>query len=94
VVFVVTTHDPSTNQTDTAGGFTDLAAAKQCAVETRDMVNTITHGPGSHRIQTFIETWDGGTFTAHRELRNGPNTKNHDEWWLSEAPSFAPIKEN
>jgi hypothetical protein len=90
-VYVVTTHDPSTNQTDTAGGFTELQAAKQCAVETRDMVNT---GPGAHRMQTFIEEWHQGAFHSQRELRNAPSTDHNDEWWVAEAPAFAPIKES
>lgn len=86
-IFVVTTNDQRTNQTDTAGAFTDLAEAKQCAVETDNMFQAVAQVGIPAQVKLFIEEWHGGTFHAHHELRG-------TEWWVSAAPAFAPTKES
>lgn len=79
-VFVVTYHSRSEISTETAGGFTDLAAAKEYAGTVRDATED--------DVAVFVEEWHGADFHAQRELRQD------GDWYLSEAPNFVPIKED
>ncbi|MEK6310124.1 MAG: hypothetical protein V4737_08785 [Curtobacterium sp.] len=92
-IYVVTTFNESTQETETAGGFADLVSAKALASEHRLML-TQTFPDRQYRV--FIEEWHGGDFHAHRELRADPsNPKDPSayQWFVAQGPAFAPIKE-
>lgn len=82
--YVVTGYDPAALQTENVGATAVLDEAKGLAVEHRLMLDETTPG---HPVRMFIEEWHLGIFQAQRELRAD------DEWWISEAPLFLPIKE-
>lgn len=79
-VFVVTYHSQSELTTETAGGFLSLHGAREYA-------RTVAEATESD-VAVFIEEWRGADFHAQRELRAT------GEWYLSESPNFAPIKES
>jgi hypothetical protein len=83
--YVVTGYDPAAMQTETVGASPVLDEAKALAAEHRLMLDETTPG---HPIRMFIEEWHVGVFHSQRELRDD------DEWWISEAPLFLPIKES
>lgn len=93
-IYVATTNDQRTNQTDTVGAFTGLADARRCTQETVQVLN-------DGAIRGFVEQWDGGGFIAHHELRWQTQTTHPDGtvtpagwvWWRAEEPSFTPFKD-
>ena len=92
-IYIVTTYSESSQETETAGGFPDLAPAKQLAVNHHEMLATSSPG---QRFRIFIEEWHGGDFHAHRELRpdpSNPTDPSFYQWFVAQGPAFAPTRE-
>lgn len=92
-IYVVTTFNETTQETEAAGGFSDLASTKKLAIEHRDMLLTVN---SDQRIRVFIEEWHGGSFHAHRELRadpSNPTDPSFYQWFVAQGPAFAPTRE-
>lgn len=100
-VYVVTTNDEADNQTSTAGAFTDLAAARAATEVVIAELNEQYAGTRP-RFKGFVEEWEGGTFTAHHELRHTDRHEHEDgtvteagwEWWVARSSwAFTPTRD-
>lgn len=96
-VYVVTTYNKTTLETDTAGAFTVLTAAKREAQRATQLL--IEAGPEA--IDNFtvpIEEWHGATFHAQHYLRgyrfseDAADSPIMYEWWVQPA-NGAPYRD-